>query len=79
MDQSIPSANIPPPDQTPGKFLEAAKSPAQGQNSSGKVRPPGQENTYPGECFRRSVQPFLLNDVEISEFFRNHTLKKLLR
>ena len=45
MRQSIPSANIPPPGQTPGEFFEVVKSPALGQILSAKARPLGHENT----------------------------------
>ena len=76
MHQSISSANI-PPRQTPGKFFKVVKSPALGQNFSTKARPPGQNTPTPGECFRKSSQPFLLIGVEILEFYRNQTFKKL--
>ena len=51
MHQSIPSANIPPPDKPPGKFFEVVKSPAPGQNFPAKARPLGQGNTYPRGVF----------------------------
>ena len=78
MHQSIPSANT--PGQTPGEFFEVVKSPAPGQNFPAKARPPRQKkNTYPGEYFRRSSQPFLLIGVEILGFCRNETLKRIGR
>ena len=70
MHQSIPSAkNISPP----GEFFEVVKSPAPGQNFSGKAWPLGQKTPAPGEYFRRSSQPFLSIGVEILELYRNQT------
>ena len=73
MHQSIPSMTTPPP----GGFSEAVKSPTPGQNFPAKARPPGQKTPFPGEYFRRSSQPFLLIGIEILEFCRNQTLKRI--
>ena len=78
MNQSNPSANI-PPGKPPGNFFEVVKSPAPGQNFPAKARPPGQKEPTPGEYFRRSSQPFLLTGVEILGFFRNQRLKRIER
>ena len=65
-----------PPGRPPRKFFKVVKNPAPGQNFSAKARPPGQENTYPGEYCERSSQLFLLVGVEILEFCRFQTLKR---
>ena len=64
------------PGTPPGNFFEVAKSPAPGQNFYAKAQPPGQKSTY---SWGISSQPFLLIIVEILEFCRNQTLKRIER
>ena len=63
----------------PGELFEAVESPTPGQNFSAEARPPGQKSTHPREYYRRSSQTFLLVGVEILEFCRNQTLKRVER
>ena len=69
----------PPPQANPVELFEAVKKPSPRQNFSAKARPQGQKTPTPGKYFRRSSQPFLLIGVEILEFCRNPTLKRIRR
>ena len=80
MHQSIPSANIPPPQANPwGNFLRWSKALPRGKIFLQKHGPRGKETPTPGEYFRRSGQLFLLIGVEILGFCRNQTSKRIGR
>ena len=67
----------PPPGQNRGEFFEVVKSPASVQNFLQKAQPRNKKAPTPGEYFEISSQPLMLIGVEILEFCRNQTLKRI--
>ena len=67
----------PLPGQTPGKYFSGNQSSASGKNFSAEVQTPGKTVPISREYFGRFSKPCLLIGYEISEFYRNQTLKKL--
>ena len=71
-------APTPPGNPPPLGIFWGSQSPAPGQKFSAKG-PWDKKAPAPEEYFGRSSQPFLLIGVEILEFWRNQTLKRIGR